>query len=105
MTETTFSRIFVIKGQIEIGLKFERTVTSRFDFFNRDLTTECFKYSGTNPTGRLLFIIDRIKGPMTSKRISMCAGIISVTDVVSFILVTRQFMRRVYRDRFKGVTR
>lgn len=86
-----------MKDQLEIGLKFKRTVTSRFDFFSRGLPTECFKYSGRKSYRKTLIYYWQDIRPNDIKNVNKYTGIMSVTDLVSFNLNSswREFLEIV----------
>ncbi len=65
-SDTVFSRILAIKGKFEIGLKFDKSVVSKFGLFNIGLTMAFLQRAGTEPEGRFLLIIDRIHAPTLS---------------------------------------
>jgi len=50
-----------------MGLKLARTVGSRLGFLIRGCTTACFRFSGTFPESRLLFITASTDGPTVGK--------------------------------------
>ena len=70
---------------MEIGLKFARTVVSKFAFLRRGCTTACLKYVGTIPVARLQFKIDWMVGPTVSQTsLKRCGGIASVGQAEGF---------------------
>ncbi len=84
---STFSKIFEMKGRLEIGLKWPRSDTSRFGFFKRGVTEACFRQSGIVPVLKHMLIKkkNRRSGPIVSTIcLKKCDGILSYGQKVGF---------------------
>ena len=72
-----------------MGLKFERTVESKFGFLIKGCTTACLKYIGTIPEARLLFKMHWMLGPTVSQTsLKSRGGMTSVGHAEGFNLST-----------------
>ncbi len=101
---TTFSKIFEIKGRLEIGLKLPKSDTSRFGFFKRGVTEACFRQSGTVPVLRHILIKNTRSGPIVSTIcLKKCDGILSYGQKVGFkwSIISLQVWREMKLNMFQ----
>ena len=67
--KTTFSRILLKKGRLEMGLKLFRTEESTFIFFRRGLTRAVLSSDGKTPVSREQLIMSRMSLDTESKMV------------------------------------